>query len=782
MKRYTIGVLIGNASSPYTKRLLWGLHNAAERLNVNIIFFLGLHMKNYYRACFGDDTGCQSDYQYNVLYDYANLANVDALIISYGSLGIFLEDANKERFLKRFKDIPFVLLEDIDENGKGTSIIADNYHGMFQIVEHLVKIHGYRRLTYLGGPDYNKDALERKNAFEDVLEKYGIPLREEMMEKGDYSECVEEQIERLFQNNPDMQAMVCANDVMAETAYKVCAKKGLLVGKDIAITGYDDSEMAETITPPLSTVQQNEFDIGFAAVKNAIDLCMGKEPVVLRAPAIVKMRASCGCKNSGNYDFPKMPHEDESLEQKEIYIEGVARKICNRVLSGSVIDEVREGVCTQLKEIIRTNLKPYLDGKTSRIDKKILMEQMNELAAGKYSAYISAVSVADGLTSYFRSVIRKEKDAEKVAVLSEMLARIQKYLQTSVIKANRDALDDFQQYSQLMPLISKEMINHIESEKDFYGAPMNILKATHTKNSALFILEKPICHKYGENWKCPNKLYLAAFQDGDKIVSYNPEDRPTMTKEVGLSGLMAERKRYEMFVATLFVGEMQYGILATEIEPSDMLLMHEASLQISIALNFRELYEQQRRNQEKLENLVKEVNEKNKILGFISEFDGLTGCLNRRGFMERAMKFIRENEGKEAVLVLSDLDHLKEINDCFGHAAGDFAICKAAQLLRETFGEDALIARIGGDEFTALCFCQNAQKADDYTASLKEKCELFNKDSDKPYYVEISAGCTKFICDSARDLNAIIADSDLMLYEAKHKRRKSVKRDDIDRL
>ena len=48
--------------------------------------------------------------------------------------------------------------------------------------------------------------------------------------------------------------MICANDVMAETAYRECGKRGLVVGKDIAITGFDDWELAKTMNPPLTTV------------------------------------------------------------------------------------------------------------------------------------------------------------------------------------------------------------------------------------------------------------------------------------------------------------------------------------------------------------------------------------------------------------------------------------------------------------------------------------------------------------------------------------------------
>jgi DNA-binding LacI/PurR family transcriptional regulator len=89
------------------------------------------------------------------------------------------------------------------------------------------------------------------------MEKYEIPFGPERIAYGDYSSCVQKQVNHLLDAYPDMEAMICANDVMAETAYRECNKRGLIVGKDIAITGFDDCERASGMEPPLTTVQQD---------------------------------------------------------------------------------------------------------------------------------------------------------------------------------------------------------------------------------------------------------------------------------------------------------------------------------------------------------------------------------------------------------------------------------------------------------------------------------------------------------------------------------------------
>ena len=62
------------------------------------------------------------------------------MIIAYGSLCIFLDEKERKTFLDKYKDKPCVLVEERDHSGKATSIIADNYHGMYAVAEHLVRI------------------------------------------------------------------------------------------------------------------------------------------------------------------------------------------------------------------------------------------------------------------------------------------------------------------------------------------------------------------------------------------------------------------------------------------------------------------------------------------------------------------------------------------------------------------------------------------------------------------------------------------------------------------
>ena len=87
-----------------------------------------------------------------------------------------------------------------------------------------------------------------------------------------------------------------------------------------------------------------------------------------------------------------------------------------------------------------------------------------------------------------------------------------------------------------------------------------------------------------------------------------------------------------------------------------------------------------------------------------SRTDKLTNLLNRRGFEDQANKRLQGciKNGEPAMMVLADLDHFKHINDAHGHAAGDAVIAAFGAILRGAADSNAIIGRIGGDEFAIL--------------------------------------------------------------------------------
>lgn len=84
--------------------------------------------------------------------------------------------------------------------------------------------------------------------------------------------------------------------------------------------------------------------------------------------------------------------------------------------------------------------------------------------------------------------------------------------------------------------------------------------------------------------------------------------------------------------------------------------------------------------------------------------DPLSGCLNRRGFEQQLARDVRRaaRSNGEVALIAVDLDHFKQVNDTYGHLAGDIVIEETGALLRETARGGDVVGRIGGEEFVIL--------------------------------------------------------------------------------
>ncbi len=86
-----------------------------------------------------------------------------------------------------------------------------------------------------------------------------------------------------------------------------------------------------------------------------------------------------------------------------------------------------------------------------------------------------------------------------------------------------------------------------------------------------------------------------------------------------------------------------------------------------------------------------------------AQIDTLSGLFNRRGFEPRALDALaRQTINAPAAMIMSDLDHFKSINDRFGHSGGDRIIQRFSEVLKETAPRDAVMARVGGEEFAIM--------------------------------------------------------------------------------
>ncbi|MBQ8826579.1 MAG: diguanylate cyclase [Oscillospiraceae bacterium] len=146
-----------------------------------------------------------------------------------------------------------------------------------------------------------------------------------------------------------------------------------------------------------------------------------------------------------------------------------------------------------------------------------------------------------------------------------------------------------------------------------------------------------------------------------------------------------------------------------------------------------------------------------------SETDGLTGILNRRGFMNRFEK-TDSSELEKYTLFIFDIDFFKQVNDKYGHNSGDAAIQFAAEKAVEVLGKSSICARWGGDEFIGLIRSEHAHKR---LEALRKA--IAENDSDIFGKITISTGAVPV--KGEKDLIKVTEAADKALYTVKNRGR-----------
>ncbi len=171
-----------------------------------------------------------------------------------------------------------------------------------------------------------------------------------------------------------------------------------------------------------------------------------------------------------------------------------------------------------------------------------------------------------------------------------------------------------------------------------------------------------------------------------------------------------------------------------------------------------------------------QIRQLNAKLERLAMLDDLTHLPNRRAFFMQAAKEIsraQRNQSPFSLLML-DLDEFKNINDTYGHYAGDFVLERFSNLLQEQIRESDMAARMGGEEFSILLpdtDSENAVKSAERIRQAVEQADI--RVQDQPVRLTVSIGVATYD-QNLSDLESIIKRADDGLYQAKHQGRNLV--------
>lgn len=168
----------------------------------------------------------------------------------------------------------------------------------------------------------------------------------------------------------------------------------------------------------------------------------------------------------------------------------------------------------------------------------------------------------------------------------------------------------------------------------------------------------------------------------------------------------------------------------------------------------------------------------------LAQVDALSGVLNRRAFQETATDLLQRARqiGQPMTLALIDVDHFKQINDSYGHDAGDQVIRQVSELLGRSVRSADLVGRLGGDEFVLLVQLPNEPATQMLERILEQ---VWSTDmavcESQPVCVSLSVGLASSSGHTGYELSALMTAADAALYVAKDRGRAQVVNLELER-
>ncbi|MGH2544121.1 MAG: LacI family DNA-binding transcriptional regulator, partial [Ardenticatenaceae bacterium] len=220
--------------------------------------------------------------------------HLDGVIVASAFLdSSFLRRLNDDRF-------PFVLIGHQPDMPEINCVDSDNARGAMVAAQHLARL-GYSRIATITGPLTMVSARDRYEGFLKGLAVSSLSVPDALIAEGDFSEqggyyAMQRLLELPLAQRPE--ALFVASDAMAAGALRALRAAGLRVPDDVAVVGFDDTPVATTLEPSLTTIRQPIEQLGFTAASVLINaLERGSEeatPQRIVLPTELIIRESCG--------------------------------------------------------------------------------------------------------------------------------------------------------------------------------------------------------------------------------------------------------------------------------------------------------------------------------------------------------------------------------------------------------------------------------------------------------------------------------------------------------
>lgn len=287
-KEIKVAVVSGDSDSTYTGPLLTMLCRKFNEFGYHILWF---HTNSIEAS-----QGTPHEIGENNIYNLINYDDIDAMLM----LTLTIKSESIKKNIAKKALLHYIPLISLDEYIEGAYNLTFDYNeSLREIIEHVIEVHGRKKLAFMRGDRDNGVSDQREEIFRETLKKYGLPVDESLVGTGFFwHEAAESVFAKWCKEGNIPDAVICANDSMAIGVCRKAAEVGISVPEDMIVTGVDGIPEAMNYVPSITTARTNMSDAA-DRITNALRKILNCEisPVgyeVIKAERYYSQ--SCGCK------------------------------------------------------------------------------------------------------------------------------------------------------------------------------------------------------------------------------------------------------------------------------------------------------------------------------------------------------------------------------------------------------------------------------------------------------------------------------------------------------
>jgi DNA-binding LacI/PurR family transcriptional regulator/AraC-like DNA-binding protein len=300
------------------QEIIYGINSAAKDFNINFINFAST-----FRNSATEDAESLINFEKKI--KYINSSNIDGLIFWGSSLQPIMTMQQIENIYRNISPIPIVSIGLPFDNIP--TVIADNYLGIKSLMTHLINVHGFKKIAFIGCEN-NYSFNERFESYKKALYENNLTYNHNLVyfiKDIDSSNEVSDSLkvffkERKLEIKKDIEVFITINDVVAQHLVESLQNININIPADVAVVGFNNQFNCIRSYPPITTIDPNFFQLGYQTVVTLLSMINGnnKPPEKFLMPCKMVVRQSCGCLEDFIFSHEK---KDNDLKNENVSID-----------------------------------------------------------------------------------------------------------------------------------------------------------------------------------------------------------------------------------------------------------------------------------------------------------------------------------------------------------------------------------------------------------------------------------------------------------------------------